>query len=727
MRHALPLAALVVVSALASCTGETGERGPTGATGADGQSRWVTDRGVAVEVTDLSVGAGGATVSFTLSDDADGDPATPGAPLDRAGVLTAGPVTVGFVLAQLSGDVTSPGPYVAYTAVTDGGVLTVEPETSGTFETVDWQAGRYRYTFAAPLAGFDAAQTQTVLAVASRPFDGVTYRARALRSVLAAGGAPASRAVVAEARCADCHGRVTAHAEGYDAVAQCILCHEPRTLDPASGQPLDLGVMVHRIHRGEGLPSVVAGSSYALVDGEGTTHDFSTVRYPQSIERCDGCHGGAPQGSAWTTTVSFTACTSCHDTTSFEVSPGPGTVAHTGGPASDGECAGCHPPTGGTNPCTGEPCSVAAAHLDPSFDTTAPQLELQIRSATVAGPGQPLEVEFAVSVDGAPRDIQAAPLGALRATMAGPNGDFTTLMTVGTLTNPWGQATVQGTGASGTLVAVDAGQGIFRYTFPATLPVPADASGSWTVGLEGYVAAAGQLAARSPTAPFAVSDATPVARRSIVDPARCDACHFRLAAHGGSRRGAANCALCHGPLNTNADRVARLEGTAGVVAESLDLRVAIHKIHMGERLTRPYVLGSTPTPSTTNPLGTPVDFGRTRSPRSPAECAACHADPAPGEPPNWTLPLAAGASSRVEELTCSEDPTGDTDAYCTSPFWTVTRTLALRPETAACTSCHDAPYVRIHAELSTNADGEESCATCHGPGGAFDVEAVHAR
>ena len=127
------------------------------------------------------------------------------------------------------------------------------------------------------------------------------------------------------------------------------------------------------------------------------------------------------------------------------------------------------------------------------------------------------------------------------------------------------------------------------------------------------------------------------------------------------------------------------------------------------------------------PPGTPIDYRRTRVSRSPAACTACHTDPAPGERPTWTLPLGSGAPTVVEELTCTEDPSLNTDSYCHLPYWNVTRTLELRPETAACTSCHDAPYVRIHAELATNAAGEESCATCHGPGTSFDVEAVHAR
>jgi hypothetical protein len=93
-------------------------------------------------------------------------------------------------------------------------------------------------------------------------------------------------------------------------------------------------------------------------------------------------------------------------------------------------------------------------------------------------------------------------------------------------------------------------------------------------------------------------------------------------------------------------------------------------------------------------------------------------------PGTFDLPAVAGAApSREEELTCTEDPATDVDAYCDVR---VAVPRAIPPETAACTSCHDAASTRSHAEVMTTSLGGESCATCHASGSAFGIDAVHA-
>lgn len=678
--------------------------------GDDGVSPWLTAEGIDVQVTGLTISAAGATVDFTLDD----TPGAGGKPLDRAGLLTEGTVAVRFALAQLSVDASGdPGSYVAYTTRTiAGGFTQATTEGFGIFETVDVLAGRYRYTFATLPVGLDPARTQTVVAVATRTLAGVSRHARAQASVRPDGAAPPLlRSVVEGARCASCHGELTAHGGRFAAVEQCVVCHTPQTSDSA-GTPLDFRVMVHKIHRGADLPSVVAGRPYQLRDVSGSVQDYSLGRYPQSIERCDGCHGGA-QGDSWKTRPEAAACTSCHDEVVFEAPTRAGEVQHAYGVTASSTCTVCHGATSGISP-------VVGSHVDPSFDASR-TLELAIEPMSAIPPGTAPSFTFTVLVDGLPRNILAAPLASLRATLAGPNGDFTTSWTVGTATNPYAQATIQGSGATGTLVALDAASGRFGYTFPATITVPVSATGSFTVGLEGALSGFPlRFPATAPMRAFAVTDATAVPRRAVIDPARCNACHFDLTAHGGGRRGAAYCVMCHNPENANNDRIARFEGST-VLAESVDFGVMIHRIHMGERLTQPYALGGNPSPSVTNPAGTTLRFDGVRFPGSLTRCETCHLAG------TWTLQGAVGRAPRIlQELTCGEPAGNDTDSYCTSPFWTVTGTVQLAPETAACTGCHDAPHVLAHAQLNTAVSGVEACATCHGPGKLYDVDSVHA-
>jgi len=248
--------------------------------------------------------------------------------------------------------------------------------------------------------------------------------------------------------------------------------------------------------------------------------------------------------------------------------------------------------------------------------------------------------------------------------------------------------------------------------------VPATATGTYAFGLEGYLKGptGAELGALNPVFFAGVTDATPVPRRVVVSVTQCNSCHAQLAAHGGSRTEAQYCSFCHNPNKANDTRVARFEVPA-TTAQTVDFKVFIHKIHMGQKLTeQPYVLGSYPPPSSGNPAGTPVDFGTVAFPGVINVCTTCHAGP------SYFLPLGAAVQPSLSEVLACTDPNPVSTAYCNNRV--VSQQIYTPPTSAVCTSCHDAPYTVAHAaQMSV---GGESCSTCHGTGKPWDVQLVHA-
>lgn len=685
-------------------TGVDGTNGNDGDVGQPGRSPYLTSAGLKLLINNVAVDAKGvATVTFTITDE-------DGAPLDMDGVYTEGAVAPRFVLAWLDETADKkPLQYTSYTTkaqtspITGGSAEQPVADEGGVFALVDEKTATYTYTFAAPIAVADQAKTHTLGAWATRDFDGARYVANALFDFLPAGGDPSvKRDIVTTAACNACHNPLAVHGGARREVGLCVLCHTGQVSDPDTGNTVDFRVMVHKIHRGKALPSVVAGAPYQIIGYQQAVHDYSTVGFPQEIQRCEACHTGS-QADVWKNAPSRLVCGSCHDSVSFDASPPPGMTPHAGGPQADeSKCNVCHPPAGGL-------AGVETTHLTPTTDPAAPKIKFTIKSVTKTGPGQTPEVVFDVEQDGAALDIMASPLARLSVTVAGPTTDIASYTSY----------TIQGSGASGTLAADPGG---FRYIFPSSMA--AAATGSYAFGLEGYVqpggAAGPRYSAHNEIAYAAVTDAAPVPRRAVVDVKQCNSCHYQLGAHGGQRNDPQYCVFCHNPNNVNDERVSRFEGT-DTSAKSVNLAGMVHKIHMGEELSeKPSILGGFPAPSKANPAGTPIDFSEVRFPGDRKACGACHAGA------TYTLPLAKGLSPVKAEqiLQCVEDPAADGDAYCDTRV--VAKEILMQPTAAACTGCHDAPYVVAHAETMTSASGVEACATCHGAGAEFDVLRVHA-
>lgn len=690
--------------------GEPGAPGATGDAGIPGRNAAWAGAGLKFTITNATIDdAGAATVRFKVTDGAD-------KPLDLNGVFTPGAVTARFVMSwfgmQTRIDVDTQAeeqfatPYSAYTLNQLG---QPSADTGGTYTEVSPGSGEYEYKFGTTISVADRSTTHSVGVWAYRDSGGQRYVANQVFSFVPAGGDPVTREVVAQEACNSCHGRVEAHGGTRRDVQLCTMCHNPSAVDPDTNNSLDMRVMLHKIHRGHDLPSVEAGRPYRIVGFQGSVHDYSSVAFPQPVQNCPSCHQGAQNSEHWETLPTRAACGSCHDTTAFTLPVPEGMVLHTGGVQNtDNQCNVCHKATGGLE-------GIATNHLTGTLHPDNKELELSIVSITNTGPGQNPVLTFNVTYDGAPRDIIAQPLLRLAAVVAGPTTDYT----------GYTSYTIQGTGATGTLAADGAN---FRYTFAT--PIAASATGSYAVGIEGYLDETRDTD-NNPNTPtetvrhfiynpveyFAVTgDVVP--RREVVSTENCNNCHGRLAAHGGQRNNAEHCLLCHNPTNTNDERVARFEN-ASVDVNSVQLKPMIHSIHMGERLTKDYVLGAFPAPSATLPGGTPINFKHVRYPRDQRDCGGCHVSEA-----STTLPLPDFAlPTRVERLTCTEDPAADTNSLCSTPRTSVESFI--QPETSACTSCHDADETIAHAQLMTTNSGIESCATCHGPGSAYDATVAH--
>ncbi len=690
-------------SGAAGAVGASGESGEPGEPGPPGPGAWITGPGLQLDIYAAAIDSDGvATIRFRITDNDD-------TPLDLHGNYTEGAVELRFVLAWLEQSaVGSPLQYTAYTTREQTSPITLATatqaatDTGGAFSEIGLGDGTYEYQLGTLVEVANPGRTHTVGAFGWRRFDERRFVANATHHFVPDGSEVATtREVTNKLACNQCHTPLSAHDELVTDIDLCILCHQPQSSDPDTGNSVDMKVMVHKLHTGAELPSVIAGTPYQLIGDDQEIFDYSTVVHPRDQEICESCHIGA-NGDLWMSRPAKPQCGACHDRISWNDPPPVGFELHPGGEILDElACPTCHVPTG-------EVEAIVDNHYTPTTNPANPVLALAIHEVSSTGPGQAPQVTFQVSVDGDPRDITTAPLDGLTLTIAGPTSDFS---------EHW-QAVIQGAGATGTLSDVDAASGIFRYLAPVAAAIPPTATGSYAFALEGYLtdgASAAILAADNPIVYAAVTDPGATSRRKIVAPTACDRCHHQLRHHDAARN-PAYCAMCHYSDSINQDGASRLENTT-VTAESVDLKVMIHRIHRGDDGAASYLLGAEPLPTPAAPAGSQHDYLALRFSGDLRSCGTCHMAA------SFSLPLADSVqSSRTDTLACVENPADDADDYCDSR----TAVASYRPPTAAvCTACHDSASSAAHAEVNTTTLGAESCPTCHGPGAAFAITAAH--
>lgn len=599
-----------------------------------------------------------------------------GLPLDRLGVDSAGPISVSMIAAFIPKGQKF---YTAYTTrvqtspITGRAATQASSDTGGTYEKV--AEGEYLYTFGTRLpANADRTASHTIGAYATRDlreFD-LDRQFADTAFTFVPDGSPVRdvRDVIKTASCNQCHNPLSLHGGPRKSMEVCVLCHQPQTTDPDTGNTVDMTIMTHKIHLGAGLPSVQAGTPYRIIGNAQSVHDYSDIAFTADVRNCTVCHqqnGQAKQQDAYLN-PSRAACGSCHDNVNFATGEG-----HVNLPqVSDNQCSNCHTPQGELE----FDASIKGAHTIPRFSRDLPGLVFDLLKVDDAAPGKKPTVTFSLkNKKGEP--LIASAVTRLGIVLAGATWDYGQY---------WSEDAK---------VAKADTSGIHTYTFNNA--IPADAKGSFTVALEGYnngtilAGTAQQLTVRDAGVNkwmnFSVDGSPVQARRTVVTLEKCNSCHFSLSLHGDNRNKIEQCVLCH---NSNETDVARRPATAGA-PESVNFSNMIHRIHTGREGSREitiYGFG-----------GTAHDFSHVGYPGDRRDCTQCHVNGSEG------VPLAG-------ERLPVKDPRG--------------LVTTIGPVTAACTGCHQSRDALSHALANTSAIGE-SCAACHGPNSQFSVSRVHAR
>jgi OmcA/MtrC family decaheme c-type cytochrome len=692
-------AAIAVVVTLSLASGQRGVYSPREkAFYADASAVQFVRPGLIFKITSAQVATDGtitATISIT-------DPA--GLPLDRTGLTTPGAVSISMVAATIPKGQLQ---YMSYTTRTQTspitGVSAIQgaADAGGTFTLVT--DGVYKYTFATKLtSGFDATATHTIGAYGSRNLTlynlGTNYASTTFNFVPNGSAVVTTRDVVRTAACNNCHDQLSAHGGSRRGVEMCMLCHNPQTIDPDTGNTIDLKVMMHKIHMGSSLPSVKGGKPYQIIGFSPTPVDWSTVVFPADVRRCETCHqqnSKAAQAAAYVTNPTRAACGSCHDDVNFATG-----VNHPGGPQFDDNlCSTCHIPQGELD----FDASIKGAHLVPTDSKNLSGLVVNLTKVQNGTAGSKPVVTFTVQ-DGSGNGVPLSKLGALTLTMAGPTTDYGYTSFGSDVTTP-GYVSEAATGAT------CGADGTCMYTF--THGVPAAATGTYAIGIEARrteVLLADttseqtvQYGANNKVTYFSVDGSTVQPRRAVVAINNCNQCHVSLSVHGGLRNQTEYCVMCHNPSNTD---IARRPGAVvpadrALPPQGINFNLLVHRIHSGENLLAD------------NRNYTVVGFGGSHNDFTDVRFPPMSPQGAPGDRRNCTMCHIGGSEQIL--------PAGKNSV--TDPQGPINPIQAI---SSACTGCHVNIATASHTLSNTTSLGE-ACETCHSVGAAFPVSQVHAQ
>lgn len=418
------------------------------------------------------------------------------------------------------------------------------------------------------------------------------------------------------ASCNGCHEKLGLHGGGRVDTQYCVMCHNPGTTDPDSGNNLNLATMVHKIHAGKRLAA--AGENYTIWGYKDGEHAYKDVGFPQDLRNCTVCHSGAnpktPQGDNWKTKPSKEACLTCHASGTGSKWDGyhrsiADQLVGVGQPTKslkNESCAACHS--------AGADVAPERVHWNQNEENGA-KYKMNIESATYDDAARKVMVTYFLSDPtnaNAAYDLtsNATKFGKLRLYLAYQNmvGQSTGVTEFSAYNNGGG-------------LNVDATKGkpvpgsSNRYTQELVLPTDTDTAKAFgtarvvTIGqivepklnVQTRVAITGSTVntvVQHTFADVALSGALQP-RRVIVSNEKCNVCHGALGTttgsnttdetlHSGARNTVEACVVCH-----DANRASSTIMTNGLAYnESYQFKRMIHGIHGNSKRTYPFTHGN---------------------------------------------------------------------------------------------------------------------------------------
>jgi OmcA/MtrC family decaheme c-type cytochrome len=587
--------------------------------------------------------------------------------------------------------------------------------------------------------------------------------------------------------CNQCHEKLALHGGGRVDTQYCVMCHNPGTTDPDSGNVLTMSTMTHKIHAGRGLASAAGGQTYVIWGYNNVKYDYSEIGYPQDLRNCSKCHSAenpnTPQGDHWKSVPTQQACLTCHASNAGSIWDdshliiaqrfvGPNAKSKD---LPNSECARCH--------AEATDFGADVVHWNQNEENSA-LYKMNIESVafndTADHKGRTVTVKYFLSnptAGDAPYNLVTSDCtGTAAAPVCSSNTKFGNLRFYLAYQNMVGQSTTTtefssyNNGGSGANAYAYKGSNDGNNRYTLNIPLPDDSATAVAFGTA-RVASAGQVKEvtlnttsvanpRPPAVPASLTNvvvqhtSTELAlsgtlqpRRVIVSNEKCNVCHGALgttsgsntlanAFHGGGRDTVQVCVVCH-----DVNRASSTVMTSGQqLQESYQFKRMIHGIHGNSRRTFPFTHGNT-IAGPFDKLGTLLGAGVDATGKSWPAGTSFSSDVTnyaaevfwPGVGVNCTA-CHEGTSYMSDRgplasvvLKRSSFVNG---SAITDPLdWSV-----ISPQAASCTACHDSPQALGHVTAFGNATfgnltqrnwPQETCADCHSGGMFMGVDRVH--